>query len=926
MRLKQLGCLVLAMAAPVSCPLVLVRDVVQTYQDLTGEASHKGNKTWFLYVEKLILTRLRQYREVNGTVSLHLKKQSKATTSILYFLHKIAVARKYTQDMGPLIEKLCTAPFQVVKEYRTIDSCHETYQLHMCSFWFTFMLHQKLRLNITFKKLKMINSMCRMNGIRMTQYWRPFLKWQEYCGTYTPFTIYSKYNHVRLIYRYDMEGNYQSLFVFSVFDPGVAFTFPGQFEIEHLPPDTSSRKFLLCQMVMTKTGDYFAVHSYHVYFIPIFSLLLDMVKTCRKGRCWFTPTPYHHLLTPFKPEMFVPVRGPQCLLFIIFNTSIPYLYHTINSMPVRWKPVLNKIKSISLPSGKKEIFVFNDTNQDQVAQVWNITAQGNTSEASVEVLISNMAYKETLLLSQPPECFFGGLVVYDYHHNHEDPRSPEDRLTVCGDFIRYVGNRRVYSSEKTLLLVFLQYFPHSSVTAELEMTTQSCKPVFLHACSGRYMRYGTFTINPDNDTQLDYRLSKSRSALVAKYTADQKGLILSTESPSKCVVIVLESEEEVIERGIDRCYLKIKPKDVLSASGARLSMWMEGTFLSYPKEFRIHTQPNVHFNLTSSFAPLSEVETLRIFPSCTKSKFHFLWTGNCELSESFEKITAYSFTDAPFHSDDLTVEMIVLPYFRSWLSIKFYHQWFPANRSFEFAEVPKLFKSDLRKPMENLQLPFPTRVRVWSPSEVMDHEFFSQDASLVLRTIGSGAVTFNLSLMLKFWKEVRMKHMDTKLFVNILWNKSSSETISHATGDHLVLDSKKLFLSLQGDVPQLLFAKPRDETLFIYLVHNIFSKTMPSHNFSQESGRNYNVLCFNFTQQNKAIAFLEEASQDRCARSLVPWTKAESACRSINSTLPILRSKAEQDELVSIVKISKEIRFIPGVYIGIKKAGQSEVR
>ena len=55
------------------------------------------------------------------------------------------------------------------------------------------------------------------------------------------------------------------------------------------------------------------------------------------------------------------------------------------------------------------------------------------------------------------------------------------------------------------------------------------------------------------------------------------------------------------------------------------------------------------------------------------------------------------------------------------------------------------------------------------------------------------------------------------------------------------------------------------------------------------------------------------------------WTEAFNLCKSIGGTLPLFRNRDELDEIITFLKLSKDMPPVEGLYIGIQRSFKSEV-
>ncbi len=922
--------------ASTRCPIVLVRDAVQTYQDVTGQLLPPGNKTWFRYVQKAMESSIMRCEKLNCQTNVFLKHHWKMMSKMKQDFGEIEEPEKYREENGrvaPVTFLLCKEVYQVVKEDRSMDFCYQTEELSFCNFEFNFHLNLKLKLNLTFLKLTMSGADCVLTNITVKQKLMPKLN-HKFCGTYTPFTIYTKSSHVKLTYTFDIEANYQSVFAYSVIDPEEVISFPCitmvfNNDLGTIRTAGQHTSFSLIKPTATPTPHTTALY---VYFIEV-ARYLEMVVCvtgCVKGSCYesHSPFPQEVRQTHIVSETgTMGVAGFQYILLYVpshthFNKT--HQNHLEIGFQVSKAPK-EKTRNITLQPGEKNITVFEARFPNPRVHIWDIFYHHKDGQY-IEVLILNMLYRENV---HSAACQHGGFSSYEFNSLFQDFVVMQ---TICSDYMKYVGNKKLYSSGEVLRLVFYHYFhnlflgsgPYSYVVVKLGLSTQPCYPVTLDVCSYRIGRNSAEKTVYERTFEENRSFEWRKAGLEGNVSSDGE-LVLAVHSNSKCVVIQVSSVYSS-RMGIVRCHLKIRPKVFFSEVGAGVGLFMAGCYLSNVSELRVHHNPNVYFKMASISLPVSESRGLRIIPKCTKGKYHFWRSDNCGVSDTFDKSEGIMCVQSPFNPKDLVVELYFLPHFNSWVSLQFYYN--VSNKSF-FSE---LFNRST-KPIQELRLPFLHIVRVWHPENETEYDFVSNNVLLLLETKPKRDIQFNVLLKLKVWREWNERG-NCGLFVKVLCNKFDQRTFIGVTPKYVTSNTRvKLFLSLQGDVPQYIShqnkTQSKDENLRVYLIHNFLRNISPEVNSSKAPG-NLTALSFQFEPAKsqvigKSFIFVENQITDHCHRPLVSWKKAQEICRGINATLPILRSITEQVELTALIKLSKNLLFIEGLFIGIYRAEHNQV-
>ena len=75
----------------------------------------------------------------------------------------------------------------------------------------------------------------------------------------------------------------------------------------------------------------------------------------------------------------------------------------------------------------------------------------------------------------------------------------------------------------------------------------------------------------------------------------------------------------------------------------------------------------------------------------------------------------------------------------------------------------------------------------------------------------------------------------------------------------------------------------------------------------------------NFVEREYYVVFKTDKSK-------ISWNKASTLCRRIGGYLPHFQSKDKLNELIALYKLSKEIPFLTGIYIGLKSSEVSSER
>ncbi len=901
--------------------VIIVKDAAESYHDLKGGTVYRGQKTWFKYVEKLIATSLALPGQLNRSVTLFFMYQSTRTALVLNFLHTFKFHEKYNSETNvPIQSMLCSANYQGIREDRIFDSCYKTKDLKNCNFKFYFILHADFRLNLTFLTLKMVTIYCRWMRIVIQQNTQSENE-DLFCGTYTAFTIFSKSGNINMTYTYSVEGTYETVFVHSVISQGHIVSFP------YAKIDQSYKgERKVFHLLKSSDLSVSTMHSYHIAVSHYFSLVLDTTG-CLKGICWFTPTPFSQLLGPPNwRSRFVNIDSFQCLLLFFLNSSAWSVND--NRQRISYNVTMKKAaKNISLNKGENTTLAFVEHNAIPSVHVWNISFGGDKTKQSIEVLISQMSYIENPYFS-PPECFHGGFASYETIVGELS-----HILTTCSDYQKYEGNRRFYGRDGGLLLVFYQYLINfecgnffSKISATLNVNIQACHVIDLPLCMIRiYHHLSRGMYDNFHQNWLALRMSSSQSysrLIVDQPVPPHAHMVISIHSEEpECAVLNFGSSLLVpIYPGIKRCYMNIMPKAMTSATGVRLSMLVEGTFLSSPPQLHFRAEPNVFLNRTKTLVPRNN-GSLKILPQCGPDNFRFLNKTECRVPDIYEKIKAYAFVDAPFHSIDFTLTVDYLPMLDSWFTIK-YFLWFPEQQSFEFVEAPAMVNSDNRQSVsEALQLPFPDSLKMWTAEQPLSHFYSTNDVLLLLVNKENNSIWFRIQLVLSLRKEDRLWRDRGAVVVYVAWNVSSRNL--HGP------KNSKLLLSLQGDIPQIyrLQSTKRKPSFEAFLIYNALKDTLNSSQWARETNKlgryKGSYSFFTIKVHEKTFLFLENISYAIYGATLHSWTKANTECRNLNASLVVLRSSAEQLTLLSIVKLSYEFLFMPGIFLAIKgKADQ----
>ncbi len=929
----------------ISCPIVLQRDAVQTYRDVRSQALPAGKKTWFKYVQKALETSTNRCQEMNCKKLVFIKHHLRVISNVIDVFVKIKKPEKENpKTLNPTLHLLCKEVYQVVKEDRSNDKCYQVGMSQkmddmdfLCQYVFSFHLSPQLRLNITFSKLRMSVEDCILTKITIHQSLMPNTD-QVFCGTYTPFTIYTKSTDVFITYRYEIEANYQSVFTFSVMDLGEVVSFPSKMEtfwFENQNYLTTAEQHISVSLIKPSAAPTPHTTPLYVFYFQIEKYLGMVVSTkvCEKGTCFHTRSPFSQELRQTRivsTTKYVLVAGFQYILLYIPNVSFPNTSHldnknmTIAFLASYFKFMQDKVKNITLQPGKKNIEILKGNVPSPRVQIWDIFCCIEDGKYT-EVHIQKMFYKENL---HSTKCLHGGFSSYDFNN----------RLgfvliqTICSDYMKYVGNKRLYSAGQVLRLVFYQYLhnliwdtggPYSNVAVELAISAQPCYPVSLDVCTFRVTRAQQYVIKEEylKRQQLEWY----KAGLEGSLSPDGE-LILSVHSKSKCVVLQVYAITRFVSRLV-RCYVLLRPKAIISGTGTGVGFLMEGCYSSTSFEFKVHHNPNVFYQTTSDFFTANENSGLRILPWCSHK---FLTNSDCGVSDIFEKNKLFAFVESPFHQKDLTVEFFFLPFGNSWASFKIYRDWVPDSQKFPRED----FFINTSKPIEDLKLPFSQILRVWHLKNGTRTDFVSHNVLLLLESETKHDKEISLLLKLKVWREWNERGK-CEILATVLWNKPEKMALSHAVSGHVATNTRRrLFLSLQGDIPQYLSHENKiqsmDQSLDMHIIWNFIGNIRTNFTRNSNITGHYSTLAFKLPPVNsqikeKTVVFVEKQIHDDCSEPLQSWEDAQQVCRNMNAMLPTLRSRKEQDILVALIKLSKELLFIESVFVGIHKSGHDQV-
>lgn len=86
--------------------------------------------------------------------------------------------------------------------------------------------------------------------------------------------------------------------------------------------------------------------------------------------------------------------------------------------------------------------------------------------------------------------------------------------------------------------------------------------------------------------------------------------------------------------------------------------------------------------------------------------------------------------------------------------------------------------------------------------------------------------------------------------------------------------------------------------------------------------------CFNFTLKSNSYLFYfgEFLWEALNLQTLQSWQGASEICQSVNSTLPIIRSRNELDDFITLVKHSPYVPPMTAIFIGLSFVNRSKVR
>ncbi len=99
-------------------------------------------------------------------------------------------------------------------------------------------------------------------------------------------------------------------------------------------------------------------------------------------------------------------------------------------------------------------------------------------------------------------------------------------------------------------------------------------------------------------------------------------------------------------------------------------------------------------------------------------------------------------------------------------------------------------------------------------------------------------------------------------------------------------------------------------------LHEIFQKKWKPVPFSQNDDNTTHLRVVDFHMPNKSFKYIFYHSF-RIRGQLKSWIQAGEICQEKRGHLPTLRSREEQHELVSLVRLSYHIPFVEALFIGL---------
>ncbi len=178
---------------------------------------------------------------------------------------------------------------------------------------------------------------------------------------------------------------------------------------------------------------------------------------------------------------------------------------------------------------------------------------------------------------------------------------------------------------------------------------------------------------------------------------------------------------------------------------------------------------------------------------------------------------------------------------------------------------------------------------------------------------------FNVSLTLKS-ERFENNYFKRKAIDSIVETVEIEEKISFILSrtTHFYLFS--IFPTLQ-EAPRIKLTKtmsPGGQTVALKVswLHKVYQKNWEPVPFSQNDDNTTHLRLVEFHMRNKSFKYIFYHSF-RIRGQLKSWIQAAKLCQEGAGHLPTLRSRDEQHELVSLVRLSHHIPFVEALFIGL---------
>ena len=515
------------------------------------------------------------------------------------------------------------------------------------------------------------------------------------------------------------------------------------------------------------------------------------------------------------------------------------------------------------------------------------------SDNKVNVTIINVTYVGVDF--NRPNCYYGGLVTGE-HFNGKYMESSAVCQPLDGSKRQ---SRSFYSYNSSLVIVLYWYKHYSAINATIEISQTRCEPIRINLCTANILCHYLH-----DTTQCDQYLQSIQNSHV-RFDAESNHYLLSVQQ-NKCVALHFTDKgtnfSATHENDSDkRCHIQLYPDHFISP-GKEVLFQVKASFNTFPflASYTLVYLKNIivaFYGVADEFCLMEGHQ----FMNCRKVNGSPFYKIEQSLYASFDAFMTAKLMTPIYSSFSMWIVSDLL--LDEWLEIIIWNR-----------ECEDINRSSLR-------FHYLTEVILLQEENSLEKVGPLPEHILMLKL--DGKVT---SLNLNVGRDIRTYFLSTDLEIHLsLWWKSTIESWRL---------QNNAFISLHGKMQCVQFtvqyaghynksSSLSMKAVWIYNAYDPYVKSSqaPSHPCIEKFSTSLIYdKCLNLSavKSNDYMHYvLFTKILERKKSILKSWEEASQICKETGGRLPYFTSREELEELIALLKLSRVIKPIEAMFIGL---------